>query len=399
MSWTPVQKLSIGAGAALFVLALLGAVAFNAVRVQSTQGVLVDRTNAAVDAVNVVLTATDAAERSSRRFLNGADSVDRRAFETSRRHLEDALDLLRERSENDPRERLAVDSITQIVAARLAMLDGAMTRRVRFGADSVARFMADDDTREMPTMVPLLQEVRDAVLRELAEQTRAQVDQGRIASQAMLGASLMAFLLAAMAFSPVSSDIAARLSRRLGVSTGVVLVPEVATATHEKGRTTSERLTRLQQMILLLETPGRAEETGEVVLERGLLALHPSTALVAVLDQERWRVIAQRDAQFPVDSVLDATTAAPLRDAALRGEPVVIETAGERDQRYPLATFFGAAKEVAFLAAPMIADGVVRGAVAITYPKNHTFSDEDRAFVATVGRLGGAALARSALSV
>jgi CHASE3 domain sensor protein len=348
--------------------------------------------------VNVVLTATDAAERSSRRFLNGADSVDQRAFEASRRHLEDALDLLRERSENDPRERLAVDSITQIVAARLAMLDAAMTRRVRFGADSVARFMSDDDTREIPTMVPLLQEVRDAVLRELAEQTRAQVDQGRIASQAMLGASLLAFLLAAMAFSPVSSDIAARLSRRLGVSTGVVLVPEVATATHEKGRTTSERLTRLQQMILLLETPGRAEETGEVVLERGLLALHPLTAVVAVLDQERWRVIAQRDAQFPVDSLLDATTAVPLRDAALRGEPVVIETAGEREQRYPLATFFGSAKEVAFVAAPMIADGVVRGAVAIAFPKNHTFSDEDRAFVATVGRLGGAALARGARS-
>src|SRR5688572_9296256 len=111
MIWTPVQKLSVGAGAALLVLSLFGIAAFMSVDRLAKQEAAVADANAAITTIDQLLTAIAEAERAGSEFiLTGApDALE--GFTAARSRIEDALDAIRRRSEDRPRQRTALDSL------------------------------------------------------------------------------------------------------------------------------------------------------------------------------------------------------------------------------------------------------------------------------------------------
>lgn len=136
MIWSPVQKLSIGAGTALLVLALFGVVAFFAAQRLSTQRAQIADVNDAIASLDQLLVASADAEHAGSEFmLTGAQDA-AEAFDKARSRVEDAVDVLRDRTEDRPRQRAALDSVGPVLGRRFAALSRGILIRKRLGPDS-----------------------------------------------------------------------------------------------------------------------------------------------------------------------------------------------------------------------------------------------------------------------
>ena len=205
MTKKPVQRFSISAGAALVVLALFGAVAFASVSRLADEQEAVLVTNRAISDLDQVLAASSEAERAGTEFIltGGGDAL--RAFEAAQRQLEDALDALRLRAEDRPREQSALDTLGPLVGRRFETLNmGIAARRHRGPAAALALARADSGRPTRGGILPLLQRMRDEELVLLAEKTRLVSAKGRTSKAVILGGSLLAFILVAIALSPVA---------------------------------------------------------------------------------------------------------------------------------------------------------------------------------------------------
>src|SRR5262245_39398595 len=100
MTWTPVQRLSIGAGTVLLVLALFGtAAAIAASRLSTQSKEISDANNAVASLEHLLLGSADAEHAGVEFMMTGAqDASD--AFDQARSQVEDAVDVLRQRSED-----------------------------------------------------------------------------------------------------------------------------------------------------------------------------------------------------------------------------------------------------------------------------------------------------------
>lgn len=396
MTWTPVQKLSIGAGAALLVLSLFGIVAFAAVSRLAVQEAAVADANAAIARIDQLLAASADADRAGSEFiLTGADDA-LEAFASARGRIEDALDVLRLRSEDLPRERAALDSLGPIIGQRLTTLNNGIAIRRRDGEAKAAAFHRDNPiTVSRGGILPLIQRMREEESRVLGDRTRLQQQHSRTAATVILLASVFAFVLAALAFSPVRPSMAARLTKRLTTPVGIPAIPEFGESARDADRTAVDRLARIQQLALALDSPGNATAVGEAILTRGLSGVSSAASLAARFDGTAWHVVARRSTRAAVGSALTSDIVPPLADAARTREPVIIESQAERDRVYPGLPNFGGAAEVALLAIPMTANGRVAGALVIAFDGGRIFGDDERAYFATLGRLGGQALIRT----
>ena len=86
-----------------------------------------------------------------------------------------------------------------------------------------------------------------------------------------------------------------------------------------------------------------------------------------------------------------------MAEAERTHEPVVIESRSERLSRYPALGRFSdtGTSDGAFAVAPLVADGAAYGVMVLAFAANRVFSDDERAYLATLGRIGGQVLARN----
>ncbi|HYV96298.1 MAG TPA: CHASE3 domain-containing protein [Gemmatimonadaceae bacterium] len=198
---------SVGAGTALLVLALFGAVAFASVSRLSTQQAAVNDANAAIAKIDELLTASSDAEREGTDYtMTGAkDALD--GFSAARGRAEDAIDALRARVEDNPRERSTLDTLGPRIGERFSRLSAGITLRGRKGAAAAVEFAKADTARSTRGgILPLIQRMRDEELVLLAEKTRLMTQNGKISRAVILGGSVLAFLLAAVAFAPAGAQ-------------------------------------------------------------------------------------------------------------------------------------------------------------------------------------------------
>ena len=395
MTWTPVQRLSIGAGTVLLVLALFGTAAAIAASRLSTQAQQITDVNGAIASLDQLLVASADAEHAGTEFMMTGAQDASEAFDKARGNVEDAVDVLRNRTEDRPRQRAELDSIGPLLGTRFAALSHGILIRKRQGADSAMKFARADAGRvTRGGMLPLVHRMRDEELRVLADRMRQQQLRGHTASTLMLGASLLAFVLAGLAFTPVRPAAAARLTRRLTTPMGMPVIPEYGESLAESTRVAGDRLSRLQQLAYALDNPGSAEAVGDAIIARGLGSVTSSSTVVCRHDGSAWHVVARRNAKPPVGSALPAELAKVFEDAARTREPVVMESQAERDKLYPRLPNLGVTQEVAMIAIPFVANGRSFGGFALAFEGPHVLGDDDRAYLATLGRLGGQALAR-----
>jgi CHASE3 domain sensor protein len=210
MTRLQVHRFSINAGAALLVLALFGAVAFASVARLANQQEAVVVTNKAISDLDQLLAASSEAERAGTEFIMTGAADAHNAFDTAQLRVEDALDAMRLRAEDRPRERSALDTLGPLIGRRFETLNAGITARRHKGAQAaLALARADTSRTTRGGILPLLQRMREEELVLLAEKTRLMAQEGKMGRAVILVGSLLAFILAAIAFSPMSAAASA----------------------------------------------------------------------------------------------------------------------------------------------------------------------------------------------
>ena len=400
MGFTPVQKLSIGTGAALGLLALVGLISYLSITQLIGGERAVADTNANIARLDRVITRTVDAENSQRGFVTTGDERYIDPINAAQSDVEFALDTLRAATEDNPEQRRNLEKLSPLVANRFREIRAAIAIRQRFGLDTAAKLLrAEKQMRDGAGV--LASQMRDQELRVLGERTRVMTESGSTALNFILASSLIALGLAFIALQPLRPSVARRLTQRLSQMM-MPPIPELQLTISEEARHAGDRLVRLQQVILALNGRGvTGLDVATVLLTRGAQPLVASLGFIARRDPAGQYVIVRSlgdvVTHLAPDEVVPSNLASPLIAAEQSQEPVVIESRAERAGRFPELGRFSASgtSDGAFVAIPLVSNGAAHGVLVLAFADNRLFSDDERAYLATLGRIGGQSLATS----
>ncbi len=178
---------------------------------------------------------------------------------------------------------------------------------------------------------------------------------------------------------------------------------EAAQEAEQRLRVSEEKLRRLQRLTASLSDSLSPEQVSKVVLSEFIEALDASTCTVYLLgpDGQALELFDQRGfsakALASYQSVpLDART--PVVDAARAREALYFESQEDCLKVYPALRQTVHPNEFeAAIALPLVADGVLVGALGLRFAHKRRFEDGDRALISTMGELCSQALERSRL--
>ncbi len=178
-------------------------------------------------------------------------------------------------------------------------------------------------------------------------------------------------------------------------------LPELQLTISEEARHAGDRLGRLQQVVAALSVPLADTDVAQVLLTRGAPPMVASLGLVVVMrdgDLVVLRALGDAVPHLSVGVPVPTSLVEPLREALRKLGPVAVESRIERSRRYPQLGRFSESgtSDGAFIVAPLVNDDVAYGVLFLAFADNRVFSDNERAYLATLGRLGGQALARVA---
>lgn len=401
MQFTWVQKLSIGTGAALGLLALMGFVSYVSIHQMIGGQQAVAATNSNISRLDVVVARTVDAENAQRGFVTTADAQYLEPLNAAFSDVEDAIQGLMKATEDDPDQRHNLDKLAPMVSKRFKEINAVIAMRKRAGLDSaVAALKGQSAVRGRDGIGPIVTKMRDEELRVLGERTRAMTTTGSTALRVILGGSIFALILALFALQPLRPSVERRLTQRLS-QVLVAPLPELQLTMTEAARHAGDRLVRLQQVIAALNGPATKADVAQALLTRGAPPLVASLGLVAVGDTSSLTVLRALGDVVPhlaVGSTVPSNLVAPLAESLRTREPVVIESRAERSARFPSLARFSetGTSDGAFVAVPLVEDDNSYGALLLAFADNRVFSDDERAYLATLGRLGGQAIARAA---
>ena len=199
-------RFTSGGTAVLIVLALFGAVAFASVSRVSRQQQAFVETNDGISSVQELLVASYEAERTGMSYLRTGSRGALAEFDTAKSRIEFALDDLRKRAEDRPRQRAVLDTLGQLIGNRISSISDAMNVKRRQNAPAAVPVAHADSAEPRGGMLPLIQKMREEELVVLAERTRLMSRNGQISRMVVLGGSIIAFLVAAVVLVPVRSE-------------------------------------------------------------------------------------------------------------------------------------------------------------------------------------------------
>lgn len=400
MAFTPVQKLSIGTGTALGLLALAGLVSYVSLTQMIGGEQAVAGTNSNISRLDRVVARTVNAENSERGYVVTGDSAYLEPIVTAQNDVEYALDSLRAATEDNPGQRNNLDKLEPMVATRFREVRAIVTARQRSGPDAAIKLQnKEKPIRARDAVAALANQMRDVELRVLGERTRNMTQKGRAASNFIFAASIFALLLAFIALQPLRPSVAQRLTQRLSMSM-MPSIPELHLTLSEEARHGGDRLVRLQQVIAALNGPATSAEVAQALLIRGAPPLVASLGVVAVRDGGTFTVLRTAGGTVPhlaAGSTIPSNLVEPFAEAVRTLDPVVIESRIERMGRYASLGRFSedGTSDGAFVATPLVAGDVAHGVLLLAFADNRVFSDDERAYLATLGRIGGQAIART----
>ncbi|MHB1313296.1 MAG: CHASE3 domain-containing protein [Gemmatimonadaceae bacterium] len=384
MKWTPLQKFSITSGAALVLIGLGGTVSYFYAEREAVADREVARTNDNMRTAFRILSLTTDAERLTKAFVVRPDSETRRALERTQSDVEDALDAMRRATEDNPRQRDLLDHAAPFVSAGFREFRNTVAFRDRFGADSARRYlMRESSPHSADSLVYLVGQMRDEELRVLAELTRHQSQAGATTVRLIQLGTVLTFLLAALALQPMRSGVAARLS------THFAAVEDGESAEAE----TAARLRALNKLIHAIAATPRDPLVGaRLLVSIGTAPFAAALAAVVVPDGAGgFTVLMASDGAF---TSVPAELARPIADTLRTAAFVKAGSRAERERLFgPLASLDAHGAPGALLFVPLWSDALAKGVVMLAFDGDRDFSTDDLDYAATLGRLGGNAVA------
>ncbi|HEY6039319.1 MAG TPA: GAF domain-containing protein, partial [Kofleriaceae bacterium] len=233
-----------------------------------------------------------------------------------------------------------------------------------------------------------------AVLRQRA--FRSAVVAPLLGRDGVLGAVTFAMTDSGRSYQAADLDMLAKLARRAGIALDNARL-------FAAERAARERVVRMQQ---LTEELSRTVEQGDVVrvmVESGrralgaaagfawLLAGADQLELVAAEDPADPAPIDERYTRFPLSRAL------PICEAVRTGKPLMFENVAAMLAAFPDAVPRNAASYHAWAVVPFVAARRALGGISFSFTSERTFSDEDRALLATMTTQAALALERAQL--
>ncbi|MDQ8153019.1 MAG: CHASE3 domain-containing protein [Gemmatimonadota bacterium] len=397
MQLSPLQKMSVTVGAALVVLGLFAGVAYYYASRLVAADRAVERANMSMaEAFRVVVSRQDA-ERATKAYVVRPDSAARASLQDAQRRVEDALDAMGRSTEDHPRQRQLLGELGRRAAASFESYRTAVLIRDRAGLDSAKRYLSGEiPASAADSLMGIVTQMRDEELRVLAESTRLQSAHGANAQRLILVGMILTFLLAGVALQPMRAEIASRITSHL-VRDHVANAPELAEAATAAAAATSAHLHALQHLIADLEGTRDAASAARALVAVAGPALQTAIASVIVPNGAGgFSVLAATSSTF---DAVSPELARPVADTLRTGEAAMAESRAERDRLWgSLAVLDTAGARGAALFVPLRREGAVNGVLVIALAADHVFGDDELVFAATLGRLGGPAVAARLLT-
>jgi len=212
----------------------------------------------------------------------------------------------------------------------------------------------------------------------------------------VLGAVTFAMTESGRAYQTADLDMLAKLARR----TGIALDNARLFAAERAAR---DRMVRLQQLTEKLSGTVAQGDVVHVMVDSGrtalgaaagfawLLAGHDQLELVAAEDPADRAPMEERYARFPLSRAL------PICEAVRSCRPLMFENLEAMLAAFPDAVPRNAGSYHAWAVVPFVASGRALGGVSFSFATERTFSDEDRALLATMTTQAAIALERAQL--
>jgi CHASE3 domain sensor protein len=348
------------------------------------------------EAFRVVVSRQDA-ERATKAYLVRPDSASRASLQDAQRRVEDALDAMARRTEDHPRQRQLLGELGRRAAASFESYRTAVLIRDRAGLDSAKRYLSGEiPASAADSLVRIAAQMRDEDLRVLAESTRLQSAHGAAAQRLILIGMVLTFLLAGVALQPMRAEVASRITSHL-VRDHVANAPELVDAAAESAATSSAQLHALQHLIADLESTRDAAAAARALVGIASPTLRATLAAVVVPNGAGgFSVLGATPQTF---DAVSSELARPIADTLRTGEAAMAESRAERDRLWgSLAALDTAGARGAALFVPMRREGAVNGVLVLALSNDHVFGDDELVFAATLGRLGGPAVAARPLT-
>ncbi len=397
MRLTPLQKLSITVGAALVVVGLFGAMSYYYASRLVAADRAVERANTNVAAAFRVVVSRQDAERAAKAYVIRKDSTSKDALQDAQVRVEDALDIMARGTEDNPRQRQNLDELGRRIAASFDAFRTTLLIREHVGVDSARKFLNGDlSATATDSLMKIVTQMRDEELRVLAELTRLQSVRSASAQRIILFGMVVTFLLAGVALQPMRAGIATRLTSQI-VRHHVENDPEFSEAVSAQAAGASLRLNALHQLIAALSASRDAGSAARALIAAAQPTLNAALAAVVVPNGAGgFSVLASSVPSFNnIAPELAGFVAQPLRS----GEMAVAESRTERERQWgTLAAFDTCDARGSVLGVPMTRDGAVTGVLVVALSDDHVFDDDERSCAATLGRLGGPAVAARPLT-
>jgi signal transduction histidine kinase len=286
----------------------------------------------------------------------------------------------------DPERQILVDELSRRYPPRgdQPTLAGPV---IDTGQSILVRDLSDEMIRSM---------MRDAEQAELVRRIglRSYMVAPLLARDRLIGVA--AFLAEHRRYDPDDLPLAEELARRIGIAVEHARL-------FDQARAAADGMSRLQSVTAVLARAVTAEQVAEIVIREAVDALDAADGIFCLTSSDgAWLEIVRSIGlpestahdwrRFPVDAPL------PLSEAVRTGAPVFLTSRAEVVARYPgLRVANARAIANSWVALPLTSGGVAYGGLAFGFAQERSFTEEERAFAATLAQQCALALERARL--
>ncbi|MEH1916545.1 AAA family ATPase [Nostoc sp.] len=204
-------------------------------------------------------------------------------------------------------------------------------------------------------------------------------------------------------YSTADFSLAEEIAHRAAIAIDNARLYQEAQQAQKTAEQALERIARLQSITAALSESLTPAQVSEVIVEQSMAALKASSALVALLNENKTELEIVRAVGYNQD-LLDAwryfpiDSPSPLAEAVRTGQPAWAESRQNRIARYPhLAKAYAQYDIDAWISIPLMVEGSAVGGITLGFIQLQELSGEDQAFILAVAQQCAQAIARAHL--
>ncbi|MEH2265627.1 GAF domain-containing protein [Nostoc sp.] len=204
-------------------------------------------------------------------------------------------------------------------------------------------------------------------------------------------------------YSTVDLSLAEDVAHRAAIAIDNARLYQEAQQAQKTAEIALERIARLQSITSALSELLTPAQVSEVIVEQSMAALGASSALVALVNENKTELEIVRAVGYNQDLVdtwryFSIDSPSPLAEAVRTGQPLWAESRQNRIARYPhLAEAYAQYDIDAWISIPLMVEGSAVGGISLGFNELQQLSGEDRAFIFAVAQQCAQAIARAHL--